>query len=156
MHPIGLLLEKKTMDDSLPPNDLDIIHDDLVRRSADSGYLETSYNSATDSVSSPPQLTALYPEPDADSSSDNGGILWKSNDFITWVLMHFLIIITDTHYSCYSKERELPTPLVSSNLEPCTNSSVGANNNEESSSSSRFDMTTVDGLVVCLSIFFVF
>lgn len=78
MHPIGLLLEKKTMDDSSPPNDLDIIHDDLVRRSADSGYLETSYNSATDSVSSPPQLTALYPEPDADSSSDNGGILWKS------------------------------------------------------------------------------
>jgi len=57
------------MDDSPPPNDLDALtHDDLVRhRTADSGYLDTSYNS-DDSSSSPPQLTALFPEPDADSS----------------------------------------------------------------------------------------
>ena len=60
---------KRTMDDSPPPNDLDALtHDDLVRhRTADSGYLDTSYNS-DDSFSSPPQLTALFPEPDADSS----------------------------------------------------------------------------------------
>ena len=60
---------KKKMDDSPPPNDLDALtHDDLVRhRTADSGYLDTSYNS-DDSFSSPPQLTALFPEPDADSS----------------------------------------------------------------------------------------
>lgn len=64
---------KKKMDDSPPPS-LDALthHDDLVRhRTADSGYLDTSYNS-DDSFSSPPQLTALFPEPDADSSSHKG------------------------------------------------------------------------------------
>jgi len=67
----------RTMDDSLPPNDLDSIHGDLVRYSADSGYLETSYNSDDDSFASLPKLTALYPTPESDVPSSNNGICVK-------------------------------------------------------------------------------
>ena len=61
------------MDDSLPPpNDLDIINDDLVRHhGADSGYLDTSLNSNDSFPSSPPQLTALYPA-ESDASDSEG------------------------------------------------------------------------------------
>jgi hypothetical protein len=65
------------MDESLPPpNDLDIINDDLVRHhGAYYRYLDTSLNSDDSLSSSPPQLTALYPaESDAVSSSDSEGI----------------------------------------------------------------------------------
>jgi len=50
--------------DSPPANDPDIINDDLVRQhGVDSGFLGTSLNSE-DSLSLPPQLTALFPESD--------------------------------------------------------------------------------------------
>ena len=61
------------MDDSLPPNGLDSIHGDLVRNSADSGYLETPYNSDDDSFASLPKLTALYPTTESDVPSSSNG-----------------------------------------------------------------------------------
>ena len=63
----------RTMDDSLPANQLDSIHGDLVRYSGDSGYLETSYNSDDDSFASLPKLTALYPTPESDVPSPSNG-----------------------------------------------------------------------------------
>ena len=139
------------MEDSPPPpNDLDaIIPENLGRHRTDSGYLDTSYNSE-DSLSSPPQLTALIPsEQFADSPPPDKGIHVKVLYFYYSCLYWWFVlsVFTDAGNPNVEEELELPFPPVSLN-EDETPPASSASKNEEPASSSTFEMTTVDGLVV--------
>ena len=134
-----------------PPNDLDaIIPENLGRHRTDSGYLDTSYNSE-DSLSSPPQLTALIPsEQFADSPPPDKGIHVKVLYFYYSCLYWWFVlsVFTDAGNPNVEEELELPFPPVSLNEDETPPASSASKNEERASSSSAFQMTTVDGLVV--------